>query len=298
MRRRTVLAAIGPSVVPLVGCTGLGNPDTASVDTDTETPTPTIESRVDVPPCPETPDSFTRETALQFATKFEKAYVVRQTLRKKDRIVSISVSIGEERNVTNADVGWIVRFTATGPAYRYLPGPSSTETQHVDPAYYGVNYFVSNRTVRRAPALPTKEVDPRVSGPVLNCPPDAEPNLQPVKLSVTGKSVAAGETATLTISGATIGSLQFYGDIPEGWGDVGTVLGSPTFDPPFDGAEKSLPPVYFWNPYADAVDGTYPIDVPESAATGEYVFTFLANCHHSGFCESATRAHATVTVTK
>lgn len=125
---------------------------------------------------------------------------------------------------------------------------------------------------------------------------DTQRKLNSVQLTITGDSVAPGETAKLAITGYSIESLTFDGDTPEDWGDMGTVLGDPSFEPTFDGAAKSLPPEYFWNPYAEHVEGMYPIHVPESAAEGDYTVPFLANCHYEDYCDGSTRAEATVTV--
>lgn len=178
MRRRTVLAALGASVVSLAGCAGQGSPQNDSAgndtpDTGSESPTPSLEAEVDIPTCPEKRESFTRETALAFAIQFEKAYATRRTLRDTgDRVVSIDVDIGDaltERDATQTDDGWLVRFTVNGPAYRYRL-PNSTETAHVDPSIYATNYHITDQTVRRAQAV--EAVDPRENGTVVHCPPE------------------------------------------------------------------------------------------------------------------------------
>lgn len=169
MNRRQVLAGIGGVGASLSGCLDGG----AATTQPTDAPTPAVESQVEVPPCPERPDSFTRETALQFATQFEKSYRIRRTLREREHVVSIFVEIREaltEKTATRTDEGWLVRFTVLGPAYRYRPTPSSTQTAHVDPSMTVAHYLLTDRTVFRAVSLDT--VDPREAGSAVQCPPE------------------------------------------------------------------------------------------------------------------------------
>lgn len=178
MNRRQFIGAVGGVSVTSAGCLGQSATPERQTDSPSATPTPTpspttpVESRVDVPPCPEKPASFTRETVLQFATQFEKSYVVRRTLREHERVTSVDVSVSDsltERDATPTEEGWVVRFTAIGPAYRYRPTQNSTKTAHVDPRAYTANYFLSRQTVLRATAV--EALDPREEGVAVRCPP-------------------------------------------------------------------------------------------------------------------------------
>lgn len=171
-RRRLLTVGCGLGVA-LSGCIGqklVPNP----TNTSTSTAAPPTEADVEVPPCPERPTSLTRETALQFVVQFEKAYAIRQTLqreRDESRIVSISITVDEDRTVTKTSEGWIVRFTVIGPSYVFYPDPNATTTLHADPGLYEANYFISDRHLLRAESTAEQPVDPRTHGSVAHCPP-------------------------------------------------------------------------------------------------------------------------------
>ena len=171
MNRRKFLGVVGGIGVSFSGCLGQGS--APAQPTDSPTPSPTVESRVEVPACPEKPDSLSRENVLQFAIQFEKAFVTRTVLQEHERVTSIDVDIGDgltNKTAIQTDGGWLVRFTVTGPAYRYLPSPNATETAHVDPPLYAANYFITDQTVLRAQAV--EAIDPRETGTVVHCPPE------------------------------------------------------------------------------------------------------------------------------
>jgi hypothetical protein len=84
------------------------------------------------------------------------------------RLISIRVST-EDPEVTEAEDGWLVRFTVIGPAYRYRPASDSTDTAHVDPPATTAQYLVTEQTVFRTTSVDT--VDPREDGDVVHCPP-------------------------------------------------------------------------------------------------------------------------------
>jgi hypothetical protein len=177
MNRRGFLGTVSGVGIVLAGCLGQGTTPEKPTDSLTTSPapspTPGVESDVEVPPCPEKSDSFTRETALEFAMQFEKAYVTRTVLQEHERVTAIDIDIGNgltNKTATQTDDGWLVRFTVTGPAYRYRPTPNSTETAHVDPPLYVANYVISEETVIRAQSV--EAVDPRENGTVVHCPPE------------------------------------------------------------------------------------------------------------------------------
>lgn len=189
MNRRQILAAVaGIGASSLAGCAGRGSSPDGSTDSPagpttsdvpTRSPTPTsrarsptsaAESEIEVPPCPGTPASLTRETVVRFASQFERAYVTRTVLREHERVTSVRVDVEDaEAEVIRTDDGWVVRFTVVGPAYRYRPTPGSTVTAHVDPPLYVASYFVGEPSVLRAVGVET--VDPQTEGTAVSCPP-------------------------------------------------------------------------------------------------------------------------------
>lgn len=172
MNRRLFLSMAGLVGGSLAGCLGQGAAPEQPTATDSPTPSPTTGSQVEVPPCPEKPNPITRDTVLQFATQFEKAFVTRNVLREHERVVSVDIDIGRSptsKTATQTDGGSVARFNVNGPAYRYRPNPESTETAHYDPPLYVANYLVTDQTVVRAKAA--KEVDPREHGTEVTCPP-------------------------------------------------------------------------------------------------------------------------------
>ncbi|WP_158059256.1 hypothetical protein [Halorussus halophilus] len=172
MHRRHALHLLAGTSISLTGCLGQNttpNQSTTSpAETQTQTPPPetratTDDLQIDVPPCPEKPDTLTRDTALQFARQFEKALVTREVIsgQNAEEIISIDVSIQEDTTeVTRTDDGWVVRFDVIAPAVEY-------ESGHTDPGMYVVNYLVTDRNVFRAQA--TEAVAPRKEGVSVSC---------------------------------------------------------------------------------------------------------------------------------
>lgn len=179
MKRRSILSTIGVSVsAGFVGCSVRSDsPATSTADNEsTDSPpisTEAIEAQLDIPSCPDRPDSFTRETAIDFAIQFEKAYIIQEKVREQDRVVDIELDIGGdalEQTATETPDGWIVRFGVTGPYLEWRVASGATETRHLDPPTYGVNYFISAESVHRVVKL--EPVDPRdVDGSAVECPP-------------------------------------------------------------------------------------------------------------------------------
>lgn len=176
-----ILICVCIAIVLFSGCLGDGSTPTSQTiespsstptrSTDTpSTPEPTtpIEYGIDVPNCPERPQTFTDESVEQFAMQFEQAYVSRTLLRDTSaNITSIRVST-DDPNSTDVGSGWIVHFSALGPATTSNP-PDSTETEHSDPPVYTANYFVSETRIIRLQAV--SAVDPREDGERVFCPP-------------------------------------------------------------------------------------------------------------------------------
>lgn len=180
MYRRRLLVLVGGMAGPLGGCSGGGRLPGQS--TDSPTPSPPVESRVEVPPCPEKPDPLTRETVVRFAILFEKAYVTRQILHEQERVTYVDfLTIGQVEDDPNAPVtptadGFIARFPVS-PAYGYRDDPGKAVTAHADLPEYTATYFVTDETVRRAKATSDTPVDPQNDGKVVTCPlPDASTN--------------------------------------------------------------------------------------------------------------------------
>lgn len=166
-----VIGGLGGLGGSLAGCLGRGSVPVQP--TESATLTPTDQEEIEVPPCPEMPDMLTRETVLQFAMQFEKAYRIRKTFPENARVVSIRFEITDaltEREAIKTGDGWVVRFSVLGPAYRYYPHSNATTPIHGDPGLTAANYFVTDETVRRAHA--TEAVDPREQGTVVQCPPE------------------------------------------------------------------------------------------------------------------------------
>jgi hypothetical protein len=156
----------------VVSCLGISSSGCIGQDTE---PPPSFDYEVEIPPCPETPDSYSVESVGRFVTQFEKAYLTRLTLQQqREKVTSISVDTGEPA-VTKREDGWLARFDMTGPYIEYQPPPGSNETPHADPGSTMVHYLVTEQNlitdqqVFRAISLET--VDPREEGTVVQCPP-------------------------------------------------------------------------------------------------------------------------------
>lgn len=177
MDRRRVLELVGGVSVGVAGCLSRSSGSnhsspTSPSDSLTAATTPGVEPQVTGPTCPKKPDSMTGETALQFATQFEKAYVTWNVIREHERVISVDIDVGGGpigKTATQTADGWLARFTVQGPAYRYRPDPRSTQTAHVDPPMYAVNYLITDQSVWRARA--TEAVAPRETGTEVTCPP-------------------------------------------------------------------------------------------------------------------------------
>lgn len=175
MNRRRFLVLVGGVAGSLGGCAGRGR--LPGQPTESPTSSPPVESRVEVPPCPEKPDPVTRENVVRFATLFEKAYVTRQILTDQERVTYVDfLTIGQVEDDPNLPLtptadGFIVRFPVS-PAYGYRDDPGTPDTTHADLAGYTATYFITNGTIRRAKATDGTPVDPREKGTVVTCPPD------------------------------------------------------------------------------------------------------------------------------
>lgn len=170
MNRRQLLVAVSGLSLSLSGCFSRGGYSSPSStgstpSSPTATRTPAVISGVQVPPCPERPDSFTRESARQFAFQFEKAALSYQTAREQDGLVSVDVVTANESSVTWTDDGWIVRFYVKGPATEYEDGP------HGDPGLFRVHYFISDEKTLKVEALEGAP-NPREQGTEVHCPPE------------------------------------------------------------------------------------------------------------------------------
>ena len=169
--RRHVLASMSGLGVAVSGCPTQGDDSSPTSNesqsgSPTATPTPTVVNGVEVPPCPDRPDSFTRATVRQFAFRFEKAYNSRETVQGRDDIVSIDVDIVEsdENMVVGTNDGWIVRFEVIGPRTQLEDG------KHGDPPGFRAHYLIVEDTVFRAVSF--DDVDPRQEGTEVQCPPE------------------------------------------------------------------------------------------------------------------------------
>lgn len=179
MDRRRLLETLVGGAVPLAtagAVTGVAG-CLASPVRPNESPTtsPPVESRVEVPPCPERPEPLTGSGAATFAVRFERAYVTRRILRENDRVTYVDFlelegTDGSSATVTEIDGGFEVRFSAR-PAYGYRQHPGTPESAHVDFAEYRVDYFVGDAAVRRATASEGTPVEPRTNGTAVSCPP-------------------------------------------------------------------------------------------------------------------------------
>lgn len=172
MKRRVVLASLGTlGTTGVAGCSGVISSDSTQSLTDAASTTTTpVEAQVDVPPCPERPDSFTRESVRQFAIDFEKGYVVREVLADDELVVAVNfIDVAGEplETVTQVESGWTVHFTVVGPVIRFHP---SHTPPHKDPSRYVANYFISQQRVHRATTAPNKKADPREKGKEVHCP--------------------------------------------------------------------------------------------------------------------------------
>jgi hypothetical protein len=134
--------------------------------TPTATPSPTEINGVEVPPCPDRPDSFTRATVRQFAFQFEKAYNSQEMVQRWDDIVSIDVDIVEsdENIAVGTSDGWIVRFEVIGPRTRL------EDENYAHPPRFRAHYFIAEDTIFRAVSF--DDIDPREEGTEVHCPPE------------------------------------------------------------------------------------------------------------------------------
>lgn len=176
MDRRRFLGFLGGLGGLLAGCTGRtqqpaadSDPTTTATDepSPTDAPTPTGWADLDVPPCPERPETFTEETAASFATQFERAYVTRVTLRDTSYTVTSITVRTDDPTVTATDDGWLVTIDVIGPASRFRREDGTSG--HADPGTYTASYHLSDDAVRRATAV--DPVDPRERGTAVTCPP-------------------------------------------------------------------------------------------------------------------------------
>lgn len=169
MNRRHLLVALGGLSAPLSGCSSRGDDSSigSTPSSPTATRTPASVSGVRVPPCPERPESFTRDSVREFAFQFERAALSYQTAREQEGLASVDVDIVTEKesSVTRADDGWIVRFYVQGPATTYEDG------SHGDPGLFRVHYYISEEKTFRVEALDSKP-DPREQGTEAQCPPE------------------------------------------------------------------------------------------------------------------------------
>lgn len=170
--RRTALRCLGTGLLGLVaGCTeapgDVSSNSALTTGSPTEPTTPHVISGVSVTPCPERPDSFTRDSARQFAFQFETAYLEHETAREAEGLVSVTVDIvtRKKSSVTQTTNGWIVRFYVQGPATRYEDGT------HGDPGTLHVHYYLSDEQTRRVEQF-DGEPDPRQRGREVHCPPE------------------------------------------------------------------------------------------------------------------------------
>lgn len=171
MHRRQLLRLAPGGAALLPGCL---DSFTADPTPTTPTPTPPIESQVSIPDCPEKPDPLTRENVVEYAVRFENAYVTREILDEHARITSVTFirPVGDwaEPSVTESGDGFVVRFGArvSYDQQRY----DSTRARHVDEPNYTANYFVSRERVLRAESGREESVDPREDGSAVRCPPE------------------------------------------------------------------------------------------------------------------------------
>lgn len=159
----------------LAGCLGEGN--APAQPTHSPTQSPPVETRVEVPACPDRPASLTYDSVVRYAIQFEKAYTTRVILQENDRVTYVQFKQlagmydGEPNaEISRVDDGWVVRFSVT-PAYGYRPHEGTAESVHVDPAQYTANYFISATTVYRQKIGDGTPGDPRQTGTVVHCPP-------------------------------------------------------------------------------------------------------------------------------
>lgn len=190
MKRRQVLGGVAVLLGSLSGCLSgteesmgpTASPTRSRTDSPTRsltlgsTPAPTSPSgsQVDVPPCPDPPDSFTSDSASRFAVQFEKAFVARRTIAEQSNVASVQFptlsGIGtSETTVDETQNGYLVHFPSE-PAYTYRAGLGSTATVHADMARYTANYYLSRQRILRKEA--DRPVDPREDGASVQCPLD------------------------------------------------------------------------------------------------------------------------------
>lgn len=175
--RRQLLHLLGVAgLLGLAGCSSL----TADRSGKTGLPTATkdIESRVEVPDCPDKPDTLTRESVVPFAVQFEKAYFTRQILEERDAVTYVQfkqiAGVSDDNPdvaVRSAEDGYEVRFSVS-VAYGYRPAPRTPESAHADLPGYAATYFLNESLVVRAEARGETPVDPREVGEQVLCPPE------------------------------------------------------------------------------------------------------------------------------
>ncbi|PSQ40080.1 hypothetical protein BRD13_00565 [Halobacteriales archaeon SW_5_70_135] len=156
------LTAVAVAVLLVfAGCSGATD---GVAGTDGET-----RDTLDLPPCPDRPDTLTGAAALQYATAFEEAYVTRLRIRdRRDEIASVSnASVRtDEAVVRETDEGWVVRFGVSSPTWEYRDG------SHADCGGYTTAYLITDQQVLRAGTTgPDNPADPRENGTAVECPP-------------------------------------------------------------------------------------------------------------------------------
>ena len=170
MRRRNVLKLVGGAGASVAGCSG----PSAAPSPRTDAPTSSVppETRVEVPPCPESPDTLTAETAGRFASEFERAYRARLLLRRRDGITppiqfrGLRESPPGERDGS----GFIIRLNYR-LSYQQMSDGQTPVAVDVDLPSESFHYFIGSQQVLRAKTEYNQTVDPLRKGSDVRCPP-------------------------------------------------------------------------------------------------------------------------------
>lgn len=173
LRRRTVLGLAGASAIAgTAGCLGTlpgqsedndGDPPDEPESGTNEGDNDDTEPELDIPDCPEKPDSLTDTSVADYATQFEEARQAQMALQNPpDPVKRISVST-HEVNTTETDEGWEVHFGRQGPNVDY-------GDYHTDGPIQRVAYYVTEDTTLRTAAV-EEPLKPQEDGESVECPP-------------------------------------------------------------------------------------------------------------------------------
>lgn len=129
--------------------------------TELSTPTPTSTDEVEAKSYPEVPVALSKETAIEFATSYEKAYAWNQILIERgSNVRNIDLRIWGDPTEEQRNQGFWISFS--------ISVGYSTRNSEADDEYT-VAYYVSSKQIRRGEVDDPEGVRPEELDQVLYC---------------------------------------------------------------------------------------------------------------------------------